>query len=81
MTQVGNHEGKRLKVGLRGGCYHIYVYIRDRWSLRWGFAKLGVLGVTMNQDFHVGLIWKYPSVPERVTRPVKELLYGMKCRV
>ena len=27
MTQVGNHEWKRLKVGPRGGGYHIYIYI------------------------------------------------------
>ena len=26
MTQVGNHEGKRQKVGPGGG-YHIYIYI------------------------------------------------------
>ena len=27
MTQVVNHKGKRLKVGPRGGGYHIYVYV------------------------------------------------------
>ena len=26
MTQVVNHKGKRLKVGPRGGGYHIYVH-------------------------------------------------------
>ena len=27
MTQVVNHKGKRLKVGPRGGGYHIYIYV------------------------------------------------------
>ena len=42
MTQVVNHKGKRLKVGPRGGGYHIYIYIHTIFKVLGGGRGLGL---------------------------------------
>ena len=59
MTQVVNHKGKRLKVGPRGGGYHIYIYVPNSICLG------GTISTVMAHEYPMHLQSKPSGRPSR----------------